>query len=124
MRIAGNSVHTSGYSPGSQQAISDARVERRNEELQQRNNLANEDQKRKDLQASGEVVSGISRDQDLGFRRVSATGGANKQYALYADEERPLPSPQQKALQAYADTQNISRVDADIDYLGSVDIFV
>lgn len=123
MRVVGNSVYTAGYTPSSQQASADARAERRNEELQQRNQ-ANEEQKRKDLQASGAVVSGVSRDQDLGFRRVTATGGADKQFSVYADDERPLPNPQQKALQAYAETQNISRVDADIDYLGSVDIFV
>ena len=123
MQIAGNSVYTAGYSPSGQQATADARVERRNEELQQRN-TANEEQKRKDLQASGQVVSGVSRDQDLGYRKVTASNGANKQFALYADDDRQLASSQRKALQAYADTQNFSRVDADIDYLGSVDIFV
>ncbi|MDX1693730.1 MAG: hypothetical protein R3208_08180 [Ketobacteraceae bacterium] len=123
MRIAGNSVFTAGYTPSSQQAAADARVERRNEELQQRN-TANEEQKRKDLQASGNIPAGTRRDEELGFRRVSASNGLNKQFALYPDEERRLPAPQQRALQAYTDTQNISRVDADIDYLGSIDIFV
>lgn len=124
MRVVGNSVFTAGYSPVSQQVSADARAERRNEELQQRNSQVSEEQKRKDLQASGEVVSATARDQDFGYRKVSATGAANKQFALYADEERRLPNSQQKALQAYTDNQNISRVDADIDYLGSVDIFV
>lgn len=124
MQITGNSVHTSGYSPGAQQVSADARVERRNEELQQRN-VANEEQKRKDLQASGEVVTGVSRDQDLGYRRVAEATGANKQFALYAnDDNSNVPNSQRKAIQAYTDTENISRVDADIDYLGSVDIFV
>lgn len=123
MRVVGNSVYTSGFTPSSQQAVADARNERRNEELQQRN-AANEEQKRKDLQATGQVVSGVSRDQDLGYRRVTASNGADKEYAVYADDERQIPTKQQKALQAYTDNQNISRVDADIDYLGSVDIFV
>ncbi|MCG8312282.1 MAG: hypothetical protein MI976_03615 [Pseudomonadales bacterium] len=123
MRIPGNSVYTSGYSPSSQQATSDARVEqRRSEDLQR--NVANEEQKRKDLQASGEIVSSVSRDENLGYRRVSATNGADKEYALYVDDDRDLANSQKKALQTYTDTQNFSRVDADIDYLGSIDIFV
>lgn len=123
MRILGNAIHTSGFSPSSQQAAADARVERRNEEAQQRN-VTNEEQKRKDLQASGEIVAGVSRDEDLGFRRVTATNGAEKQFALYADDERRLPSPHQKAVDIYTQNQDISRIDANIDYLGSIDIFV
>ena len=123
MRIAGNAVYTSGYSPSGQQATADARVEqRRSEDLQR--NVANEEQKRKDLQASGAIVSSVSRDESLGYRRVSATNGADKEYALYADDDRELANNQKKALQTYNETQNFSRVDANIEYLGSVDIFV
>lgn len=123
MRITGNSIHTSGYSPGAQQAAADARVERRNEEFQQKS-IANDEQKRKDLQASGEVVTGVSRDEGLGYRRVAEATGANKQFALYENDDNSVPNSQRKAIQAYTETENISRVDADIDYLGSVDIFV
>lgn len=123
MQVVGNSVYTSGYAPSNQQAIADARADRRNEELQQRS-AENDEQKRKQLQATGDVVSGTSRDADLGYRRVSASNGTNKQYAVYSEEDRRLPKSQQKALQAYTENQNISRVDANIDYLGSVDIFV
>ena len=124
MKIAGNSVYTSGFSPSSQQAAADARFERRAEEQQQKN-VANEEQKRKDLQASGEPLAGVSRDENLGFRKVAATNGTNKQFALYSESDRAdLPNSQKKALQAYAETQDISRVDANIEYLGSVDIFV
>lgn len=124
MQGVGSSVFTAGYSPISQRAGADARAERRSDELQQRNSLVSDEQKRKDLQASGEVVSATARDQEFGYRKVSASGAANKQYALYAEEERRLPNSQQRALQAYSETQNISRIDADIDYLGSIDIFV
>ena len=123
MKIAGNSVYTSGFSPSSQQAAADARAERRAEEQQQKN--VDEGQKRKDLQSSGEPLAGVSRDESLGFRQVAATNGTNKQFALYSESDRgDLPNSQKKALQAYAETQDISRVDANIEYLGSVDIFV
>lgn len=124
MRITGNSVHSSGYSPASQQATADARAERRTEEQQQRT-VQNEAEKRKELQSSGEVVSAVSRDEVLGYRQVGEATGANKQFALYSEgDSSTLPNSQKKALQAYEETENISRVDADIDYLGSVDIFV
>lgn len=47
--------------------------------------------------------------------------------ALFRDDIHALeglPLTQRRALQAYSDTANFVRVDADVDYLGAVDVFV
>ncbi|PIE41393.1 MAG: hypothetical protein CSA49_03680 [Gammaproteobacteria bacterium] len=122
MQISRSSVNTSGFLPANQRSAADARVERR---VEVRARTVENEVQHNPFQLRADVVSAPGRDEAAGFRRVVEASSANKQYAFYAsNDQQALLNSQKKALQAYAETEIIGRVDADVDYLGSVDIFI
>lgn len=72
-----------------------------------------------------EPAQGVPPEPQRDVTRISGLTATAKQFALYPDEpSQGTTATQLKALSTYRDTQNLSRIDSNIDYLGSIDITV
>lgn len=72
-----------------------------------------------------ETAQEVPPEPQRDVTRISGLTATAKQFSLYPDEpSQGTTSTQLKALSVYRDTQNLSRIDSNIDYLGSIDISV
>ena len=91
--------------------------------IQRKQRLETEQDQRK--QVSQPVGEKEQAKEGRKITRVGSLQAASKQYDV-----RPvldfskLPNSQQKALQAYAETDIFSRIDGNTDFLGAIDVFV
>jgi hypothetical protein len=71
-----------------------------------------------DSPASGQPS--LSRD----VTRISGLTASAKRFSLYENDPSPGgTATQQKAVNLYQQNQNLSRIDSNIDFLGSIDTF-
>lgn len=63
------------------------------------------------------------RTEKLGFGRVSAVNANQKRVQIHADARQFAPR-EQRALQAYAQTERYEQLNSKAEFVGAVDLFV
>lgn len=118
MNIVGGSYQAGLYPlPSRGERDNENVLARRKQQLE-----AEKEQKEKVSQPVGEKEQ-LKEGREV--TRIAGLQAASKQYeAKPVADYSQLPNSQQKALKAYAETDQFSRIDGNTDFLGSIDIFV